>query len=252
MSILERKYAGRGVKFIFAITPKLKEEEFGLVKKTLVTEPLFRKYFGYVDVTDLGDNGAGSMIKIYCSNALFTVSLSKAEKAYTEIFYSMFGRTASLCIGVLKRDLDIIEFDLLYRFIPKEKSGEFMPLITLKTIGAFIFWGKIIAKSRHEDLIKMVKDANDKEKLKEITKDITDARPLVEENKGFILEISKKLGILKPYTEKDLIGDPVILKAAKETIDSDKIYDGTEAYKGYMPLSDDELRLVNEYILAHS
>jgi hypothetical protein len=98
----------------------------------------------------------------------------------------------------------------------------------------------------------MVKDANDKEKLKEITKDITDARPLVEENKDFILEISRKLGILKPYTEKDLTGDPWILKAFKETIDSDKKYDGTEAYKGYMPLSDDELRLINEYVLAHS
>jgi hypothetical protein len=252
MSIFDRKYAGRGVKFIFAITPKLKEGEFGLVRKTLVTEPLFRKYFGYVDVTDFGDSGAWSRVKIYCPNALFTVSLSKAEKAYNEIFYNMFGRTASLCMGVLKRDLDIIEFDLLYRFIPKEKSGEFMPLITLKTIGAFIFYRKIIAKSTHEDLIKMVTDTKDKEKLKEIMKDITDARPLVEENKDFILEISRKLGILKPYTQKELIGDPVMVKAIKETIDRDKIYDGTEAYKGYMPLSDNELRLVNEYILAHS
>ena len=144
---------------------------------------------------------------------MFTVSLSKAEKTYTEIFYNLFGRTASLCIGALKRDLDITEFDLLYRFVPKEKSGEFMPLITVKTIGAFIFYRKIIAKSTHEDLIGMVTDANDKEKLKEITKDTADARPLVEENKEFILEISRKLGILKSYTEKDLTGDPVILKA---------------------------------------
>jgi hypothetical protein len=250
MSIFERKYAGRGVKFIFAITPKLTVEEFGLVRKTLVAEPLFRKYFGYVDVTDLGDNGAWSKLKIYCSNSLFTVALSKAEKTYTEIFYNIFGRTASLCMGVLKRNLDIIEFDLLYRIIPKEKSGEFMPLITLKTIGAFIFYRKIIAKSTHEDLIKMVTDTKDKEKLNEIMKDIADARPLVDENKDFILEISRKLGILQPYSEKDLTDDPVILKATKETIDSDKIYAGTEAYKGYMPLSDDELRLVNKYILS--
>jgi hypothetical protein len=251
MSIFERKYAGRGVKFIFAIAPKLKVEEFEFVRKTLRAEPLFRKYFGYFDVTDLGDDGTWSKVKIYCSNSLFTVGLSKAEKAYTEIFYNMFGRTASLCMGALKRNLDIIEFDLLYRVIPKEKLGEFMPLITLKTIGAFIFYRKIIAKSMHEDLIKMVTDAKDKEKLNEIMKDIADARPLIEENKDFILEISRKLGIFIPYTEKDLIGDPAMLKAAEKTIESDKIYDGTEAYKGFMPLSDGELRLVNEYISTH-
>jgi hypothetical protein len=252
MGIFEKKYVGRSVKLIFAVTPKLKEEEFGLLRKALLAEPLFRKYFGYVDVTNRGDEGAWTKIKIYCSNPLFTVRLSKAEQTYTEIFYSIFGRTASLCIGALKRDLDVTEFDLLYRFVPKEKSEEFMPLITLKTIGAFIFWGKLIAKSRHEDLVKMVTNTIDKERLKEITKDIADARPLVETNRDFILEISRKLGILQPYNEKELIDDPVILQAVKKTIDNDKIYDGAEVYKGYMPLSDEELRLVNEYILSHS
>ena len=40
MGILEKKYNGRGVKLLFGVTPKLKEEEFGLLRKVLVADPL--------------------------------------------------------------------------------------------------------------------------------------------------------------------------------------------------------------------
>lgn len=249
--MFEKKHLGRGIKLIFVVAPKLEEREFELVKRTLKMEPLFKNYFGYIDVTMLGDTGAWSKIKLYCSNTLFTTTVSNAEKVYTELFYMLFGRIAYLCQVGLKKDLDIVEFDLLYRIMPKEKSGDFIPLLSLRTIGAFIFWRKINAMNM-QDLTKKVTTEMDKERLREIMGSASDSRPIVEKHRDFILNLSTELGLLKPLTKKDLVNDPTLVKAIEDTAKSDKAYDGTEAYKGFMPLSDDELALINDFILGET
>ena len=248
MGLFEKKYVGRGIRCILAFYPVLNEGELRMLGHIVKTSKLAQQ-FTHIDVSDYGKtkDGKWSTVKVYCLDAKFNVKLSEAEELYTKIFYDLFGLAGSFA-GFSHKDLDIQEYSFLYRFVPKERPDEFMPIITLKTIGAFIFWRRLFAKSKREDITKAV-PSKYRERLKEIVKDTPDARSMVAENRDFILDVAQKVGVFKPYRNVDEL-KPTIFKlgkkaqdAYKETVESSK---GAVSYYHFMPILDDELELVNK------
>ena len=78
------QFMGRGVRFIFAVSPKLTEDEFALAKMVISGPSPFEGNFASVDVTDYGhfveapeDNW--SYVKVYCQGAKFGVTMDQAE-----------------------------------------------------------------------------------------------------------------------------------------------------------------------------
>ena len=246
---VDNGYEARGIRFVLAFTPLISDTERQALSRIMKTSKL-STLFSTIETSDYGNSkdGRWSLIKVYCPNAKFRVSLYEAEKTYTDIFYYVFGLASQFAIS-LKREMDVMEYSFLYRFKPKEKPDEFVPLVPLKTIGAFIFWRRLYGQSLKVDLTKAIPNKQDKERFKSIIKKTDDARPIVEENRDFILSMAQKIGLWKPYQSSQEF-KPTLAKIPNVKME-DLIGKSTGAesvYYHYMPLTDAELKLINRYI----
>ena len=288
MSLFEPSYMGRGLRIIIETSPLKNESDIDFFKwlgKPLV-EPLhsiasispfsdpdddikmmsaisknynLRKYFKNIDIKSYarGNEQAkkGKLdkdafyIKIFCPDALFRVKLSDAEKVYTEMFYDIYGMIGSICLNILHTKFSVIEYSFLYRFMPKEKPGEFVPMVALKTVGAFLIWGALYVKNRKENIIKNISNEDDRKRLKEILKDTDDGRPVVSQNKDFILKMAEQTGVWKPYrTKEDVRISPQLSTSELEA--EYKILNEKKAtgYYHYMPFKENEIKVISEYL----
>ena len=247
MELFKKQYRGRGIRFMFLVSPQLSERDLSFFKE-IGRVGAASKYFSGVDVNVFENGGGVTWIKIYCPDANFNVKLSEAKKMYTDIFYGIFGDVAKVCFGLLHKNFNVTEYSFLYRLEPKERPGEFVPLVTLETVGAFIFWGRMYAKNLNEDITKQISDKNDKIKLKGMMKEFADARPMVAENKDFILRMAKELDIWKPYKTLRDVSPSTLNKT--ELIALKDVSQKNRAIMHYhwMPLDEAELKLINDYI----
>ena len=249
MSLFERQYKGRGIRFMITISPALKEGDINFLK-TLGEISNLSTYFDKIDVSIFDNQKEFSQVKIFCPEAKFNIKLSNAEEKYTKIFYDAFGQIGALCMGLLHRKFQVDEYSFLYRINPKEAPNEFVPLVELKTAGAFLLWGRMYAKSLKEDITKNVKNKDDKNKLKEITKEIDDARLMVAENRDFILKMAQETGVWKPYKTIDDVRISAKLLTDKQikTLAAVAKEKQLTMHYHWMPLNDVELKLINDYI----
>ena len=160
---------GRGVRFVFAVTPQLTPKEFSLLEPALFNNPYFsyglpdpksanpfypsgsaminpfNACFAHVRASDAGaitdsqKDITWQRVKVFCDEARFRIRTSDAEGYYTAMLYAMFN-VASVLIERMKKNFDVEEFSLLYRFVPKEHKDEFLPLFSLGTAMAFVLW----------------------------------------------------------------------------------------------------------------
>lgn len=208
------------------------------------------EHFRGIDVNLFENKPTYSQIKIFCPDAKFRLKASECEKVYTDIFYSAFGQIGILATNIFHKGFRIEEFSFLHRTYPKEKPQEFVPMVPLKTIGAFLYWKKLFAMGLNEDITTNISNNDDKLKLKEITKETVDARPLVSENRDFILRTAEELGLWKRYRSMDdfkptLYADPRLKEAFENVIQE---HPETITFYHYMPLTEDELILINQAI----
>jgi hypothetical protein len=248
MSFFERKYKGRGIRLVVTFSPPLSQDEVAQCKE-FGRMCVLNEHFTGIDVGLFTDEPTHSQIKIFCSEATFHVKLSEAERVYTGIFYEAYGQIARLAMNVFYKGFHIDEFSFLYRTHPKEATGEFVPLVPLKTVWAFLLWKALFAMSLKQDLAARVPDG-DRMKLKEVVREMDDARPVVAENRDFILRMAEHLGVWKPYqSEADSMplveSDPRLGEAVEKAL---KEQPEAVSFYHYMPATDGELAMINRHL----
>ena len=243
MSIFEQNYAGRGIRFIFTFAPPMSENELLFFKAT-INNSILPKYFKTIDITRYSDTAAKSQIKVFCPEVKFSTSLSEAEKKYTEIFENVYSLVTGVCFK-LNKQFDTTEYSFLYRYTPKEKPNEFVPIFPLKKVGALLFWRRVYAKSMEEDVTSKIKKKGDKAKFKEVFRECTDERPLAYENADYILRVAEDIGLFKPYKTVDEVKH---IHTIPLDVAMKMPMKGGVGYGHYMPLTEKEANLVKEYI----
>ena len=241
---------GRGIKIVFTTTPSLNESGQVIVRRTIYDDKkVFGKYFEDVYVTASNDR-----IIVFCTDPKFYVDSSDPEKTYNQIFYKIIERISDISSKVLLKSVNLSEFYLLYQTKPQEELDKYMPLIKLRTIWAFIFLKSLLSldsnKYKETNLTK-----RDQEKFKELSKKmklekdflninqsniwhIHQNLDIIGKNADFIIGIAMQLGLWKPYTKED------IANISEESSKS------SESFKPLMPLTDTDLKLINETIFV--
>ena len=241
---------GRGIKLVFTTTPKLNESSQIIVRRFIYDDKeVFGKYFEDVNVTTSNDR-----VIVFCTNPKFYVDSSNSERTYNQMFYEIIERLSVISSKVLLKSVNLNEFYLLYQTKPQEELDRYMPLIKLRTIWAFIFLRSLLVldSNRHKGANLTIRD---QEKFKELLKKMKLEKDslninrsniwhihknfdIIGKNTDFIIGLAMQLGFWKPYTKDD------IADISEESPKS------SESFKPLMPLTDNDLKLINETILT--
>lgn len=121
----EREFKGRGIKLLFLVELCVSENEQKILRSSLQNS-LLKNYFSSVDITYYECEDNSMWFKIFCPEAIFSVTPKNIASVYRYIFDNTFSFVKSK-VNECGFKLQGYSFEFVYQMFPEEPNN-LMPL----------------------------------------------------------------------------------------------------------------------------